>query len=71
MDPEFSTSEAMNEWVTAMIGTIVYNDFSIPLEIMVPYSSNTNNSIINSINSNNTNNTPNNNLNDDANEELH
>ena len=47
MDPEFSTKEAMNEWATGMIGTIVYNDFLIPLEIMFPYSSNSNNNNIN------------------------
>ena len=59
----------MNEWVTAMIGTIVYNDFPILLEIMIPYSSNSNNNNINLVNFNNVNNTLNANLSDDANEE--
>ena len=61
----------MNEWVTAMIGTIVYNDFPILLEIMIPYSSNSNNNNINLVNFNNVNNTLNANLSDDANEESH
>ena len=69
MDPDFSTKQAADEWDLGILGKIVYYDDSIPFEIMVPHSSNTNNNNINLVNINNINNTLNDNLIDDANEE--